>query len=345
MLSRSRKSAPGLGPLGPGWLVKPSAMMALLAATALAIGCKPRFQPIISIETTYLQFPVVLSLADDPERRNAAAALAIAEIGRLEGQFDPLNPAGSLYQLNQQGQLSDPELYPILERAIWISELTGGGLNIFMGYLEQAYGFNNQFPRPPDANALRELMLALRRANLELLPERREVRMPNDAYAISLGAILTGYVADQTLSHLVLAGVPTARVQVGTNVAYGGSPDGTAWTHQVMHPATGQVVEHFYVEYSCVATASSIDQAYTFRDEVYYNHIDPATGLPAKTMSAVVVVAPTCELAGGLAQGVFCMEPESGLRVLNSLPEVEGLLLLPDGSTLATDSLAVWRAG
>jgi len=211
-----------------------------------------------------------------------------------------------------------------------------------MGYLERAYGFDRLFPRPPGPGMVRELLLPLQRASIQFVPERNQVRIPNDAFTVSLTGIQEGYTADQALAHLVFAGVPNAKVQVGSHVACGGSSDGLGWPISVRDPATGEAVVRLFVENSGVATASVNDQAYTFRNDTYYNHLDPATGRPARSLSSVTVVAPSCELASSLAWGIFVMNPEEGLSLLNELPEVEGILLDPNGGITMSDSLFIW---
>ncbi|UCD37809.1 MAG: FAD:protein FMN transferase [Fidelibacterota bacterium] len=271
-----------------------------------------------------------------------AASLAAVEVRRLEEEFNPMNTAGSLNRLNEARELSDPEFYQVLEHAWQVSELTGGGLNIFLGYLERAYGFERLFPQPPEAGAVQEMILALQRASLQFVPESNQVRIPNDAFAVSLTGVQEGYVADQVLAHLAYSGVSGAKVEVGRHVACGDSPDGLGWPIEVDNPQSGEVIVRLYLEHCGVATASVRDQAYSYRDETYYNHLDPATGRPARALSLVTVVAPSCELAGGLAQGIFVMEPEAGLSLLNALPEVDGMLVDPEGRIAMSDSLFIW---
>ena len=186
------------------------------------------------------------------------------------------------------------------------------------------------------------MVLPIQRASMQLNPERQEVRLPADAFRVSLTGVQEGYLADQALAHLSIAGVQNAMVEVGWHKACGSSPDGLGWPIDISHPTIENPVVRLYVEHCGVATASVLDQAYTFRDQVYYNHLDPVSGRPAARLSSVTVVAPSCELAGALAQGIFIMEPEEGLSLLNSLPEVEGLLLDPEGRVAMSDSLFVW---
>ncbi len=312
----------------------------LLSCYLLTSGCKPRFSSVSSIETSFLQIPVTLNLVvTDPEESEQAVTLAVAEILRLETKFDPLNPQGNLYQLNNARSVNDPEFYMFMEQVSLVSEMTGGGLNIFMGYLEQAYGFGRRFPSPPDPDLISEMLLPLGRANIQFNLERFQVSIPDDAFSVSLSGIQEGYVADQALAHLVYAGLSNAMVQVGFHVACGGSADGTGWQITVPHPVSGAIVARLFVENCGVAIASIADQAYAYRGETYYNHLDPDNGRPASSLIMVTVVAPTCQLAASLAQGIFVIGPEEGLSLLNRLPDTEGILLDPEGGLVVTDSL------
>ena len=315
----------------------------LLLLGLIALACKPRYPEVHSFETRFFRSRVVVYLAaGTPEKRETASALAITEIRRLEEAFNPLNPGGSLYALNQQRLSTDQELYALLHRAIEVSDLTGGAFNIFTANLEQAYGFHKQVPQPPAARLIREILLAMSRANLRFDPERSQLRMTNDAYGVSLTGIREGYTADQALAHLSYVGIRNARVQVGNQVACSASPDGLGWLIEVPPQQGEQSSIRLRVEDRGVASVTDDDDAYTYRGETYYNHLDPTTGRPARLLRAVTVVAATCEFARELASGIFIMAPANGLQTLNSLPGVEGVLLDRAGNVFMSDSLFVW---
>ncbi|MFC1547873.1 FAD:protein FMN transferase [Candidatus Neomarinimicrobiota bacterium] len=309
----------------------------------LLSGCKSRYSSVATAETFLFNSPVIMSLdIHNEDVVQTAIGLAMSEIRRLEQTFNPINPEGSLYQLNANRSLRDPELYQILERAYTLTELTNGGLNLFLGYLERAYGFGKLIPEPPDANSLREILLTLGRTRIEFDPSRYQITMPNDAYEISLTGLRDGYVADQTLAHLSMAGVHNAMVQVGSHFACGSSVSGLGWQVNIVNPVGEDTDVNLFVEFCGVATASVTDQSYVYRDEVYYNHLDPETGRPARNLSSVTVVAPTSELASGLARGIFILPPDEGLRLLNDLPSVDGLLINHNGEISLSDSMFIW---
>ncbi len=315
----------------------------LILCLALVGGCRSRFTPVSTVKTLAFEQPLALHLAvSSAELLKVATGLALAEVRRIEETLDPVNTAGSLYQLNQTHSSDDPELYQLLEQALVVSELTGGGLNLFMGHLERAYGFFRIAPQPPRESLIREVILPIHRARIDLSPERSRVKIPNDAYALSLTGIQEGYAADQALAMLEFSGIREAAVQLGANLACAGSPDGLGWEHNITNPTTGEVLARLFLENCGLATASILDQAYTYRDRSYYNHLDPQTGHLADSLLSVTVVAPSTELAAALARGIFPIGPARGIQLLNELPGVDGLLLDPEGHVLVSDSLFIW---
>ena len=63
-------------------------------------------------------------------------------------------------------------------------------------------------------------------------------------------------------------------------------------------------------------------------DSVRYSHIiDPRSGEPLTTRSVVSVLAPGAAAADALASGISVLGPDAGIRLAESLPEVETLVI------------------
>ncbi|MCK4579301.1 MAG: FAD:protein FMN transferase [Candidatus Marinimicrobia bacterium] len=309
----------------------------------LLLSCRSRFERPIDVESYVFKQPITLTMTvNDANLLRVASTLAIAEIQRLGEALDPLNNTGKLYHLNTTHKSTDPELYGLLQQAELISEFTHGGLNLFVGYLEQAYGFDRMAPRPPSPSTIREILLSMKRARIDFIPERTQVNIYNDAYSITLSGIQEGYVVDQALAHLALAGVHTARVTLGKQMACAASPDGLGWEYTIRDPGDGSTVRELYLENCGAATASILDKAYTYRDNSYFIHLDPKNGQPADSMASVTVVSPSAEMSNALARGIFIMGPQSGLALLNRMSRVEGLIIPREGNVLISDSLYQW---
>ncbi len=309
----------------------------------LMAGCKSRFADPVVADGWFLNHPVTITMvADSREELKLAVNMAMIEIKRLEVAFNPTNPNGALYELNSRRRSTNEEMYRLLKRASGIMELTGKKFNPLAGLLEEAYGFNKLFPKPPTPSMIREIRLPLNRASIEFLDARTQIRLSNDTYYVTMTAVQEGYAADQALVHLMIGGIHEAKVAIGPYTACGASPDGLGWEIRVPNPAADDNFTRLYVENSGVAIASRSDGAYNYRNRVYFNRLDPFTGYPGDIYHSVAIVAPNCELAGELAQGLFLMEPEEGLELLNNMTGVEGLFIKRDGTIMMSDSMPAW---
>jgi thiamine biosynthesis lipoprotein len=309
-------------------------------------GCQSRYPQTKTLRAYVFDLPVLITLTiDDSTVLKQSADLAFSEIARLGEKFDPLNSDGALYLFNMKHKTSDPELYRILDQFKLISGLSKGALNIFIGLVEESYGFGSTNPTAPSPEYLHEVLLPLRRGRLDFSRDQREIKFPNDAYNISLVGVREGYTADQALSYLSMAGSGIGKVQIGNYIACGDSPDGTGWEIPIMDLAGEQEWASLFVENRGVATVTGADRAYIYREIVYHINLDPRTGEPARGLESVTVVAPTCETAGLLAKSVFILGVEEGLEILNSLPGVEGMIVTEDYTVVQTDSLTRWIKG
>ena len=80
---------------------------------------------------------------------------------------------------------------------------------------------------------------------------------------------------------------------------------------------------------------------YFIKDGIRYHHIlDPTTGFPADSgLVSVTIVTPSSLIADALSTGVFVLGLEKGLDLLESLEDVEGILVTNDRKVYATSGL------
>ena len=74
-------------------------------------------------------------------------------------------------------------------------------------------------------------------------------------------------------------------------------------------------------------------QAYKFlyEGERYHHLLDPTTGRPARRSRSATVIAPTTEQADALSTALFTAGKEAGLVLIDSLPDVEGMVVDQNG--------------
>ena len=71
----------------------------------------------------------------------------------------------------------------------------------------------------------------------------------------------------------------------------------------------------------------------------YHHIIDPHTGHSASKVRSATVIAPTATRTDGLSKTAFVLGPEEALRIYNSLPDVDAILVTPDGRILYSKGL------
>ena len=68
-------------------------------------------------------------------------------------------------------------------------------------------------------------------------------------------------------------------------------------------------------------------ERYLIWDGVQYGHIlDPTTGWPAKKTLSTTVIAAQGTASDALSTAVFVLGPKKGLKLLESMPDVEGII-------------------
>ncbi|WP_431994989.1 FAD:protein FMN transferase [Streptomyces griseoflavus] len=152
--------------------------------------------------------------------------------------------------------------------------------------------------------------------------------------------IVKGWATERAARRLAAAGASGVSVNGGGDVQLLGAPGaGRPWRVGVSDPlrpgGLAAVVSAAGADEVAVATSGTAERG----DHI----VDPRTGRPAVTdLVAVTVVAPRLTWADCWATAAFAMGSREGLRWLESLPGVEGLLITAGDEARCTGGLAGW---
>ena len=82
-----------------------------------------------------------------------------------------------------------------------------------------------------------------------------------------------------------------------------------------------------------VAMSTSGDyERYFDEDGVRYHHIlDPRTGRSASLVRSATIIGPNATLTDGLSKTAFVLGPARTLEILARIPDVDAVLVAPDG--------------
>lgn len=273
---------------------------------------------------------------------DAAAAVdaAFAEMRRLDKLLSSYEPASEISQLSASTEALElsAETVALLRQGQQLARRTQGAFDMTLGRVNQLWGIAGDNPRVPDPAALRA---ALQGSGPDALTiSGRRVTKADPRLQVDLGGIAKGYAIDRAVAVLRRAGITSAAVNAGGDIRLLGRREERPWKIGIQHPRRSDAIL-LRLKLSDTAVVTSGDyERYFEQDGVRYHHIfDPVDGRPARLCQSVTVVAAQAVQADALATAAFVLGPERGLRLLEDLPEVEGLLVDSAGRLVKTSGL------
>ena len=104
--------------------------------------------------------------------------------------------------------------------------------------------------------------------------------------------------------------------------------DGDLWWVGIQHPRqSDELVAILPIKDLAVATSGDYERYFEIGGKRYCHILDPATGYPVQTTQSATVMAPRTYEADALATGVFVLGPHEGMALIESLPNVEGMII------------------
>jgi len=148
---------------------------------------------------------------------------------------------------------------------------------------------------------------------------------------ITLGGIAKGYAVDEALEVLEGMDIKHALVNAGGDMAtLGSKPEGEPWNVALVNPEdTSQSLATFTFWDKAIATSGNYERYFDPEKEAHHI-INPKTGYSAKECISVTIIAENCMQADALATGVFVMGPDDGIKLVESLDDVECLIVDAD---------------
>ncbi|MEO0226289.1 MAG: FAD:protein FMN transferase, partial [candidate division WOR-3 bacterium] len=253
------------------------------------------------------------------------------EISTIDSLFSIFSPKSEISLLNTQKRVKASKyLLSVVRRALEISNLSNGAFDITVYPLLELWGFyTGKKPKKiPDQPQLEKVKAAVDYRKIEIKGD--SIILDNDT-SIDLGGIAQGYAVECVINRLKARGIRSALVNIGGEVmAYGQKPDGGKWQIGIKHPRRPGIIKTITLDNEAVATSGDYEKFLMIKGKRYPHIIDPRTGMPARGLISVTIVAPDATTADGLATAIFVLGPVKGKTLLDSLPTVKGIIYTED---------------
>ena len=271
----------------------------------------------------------------DPEVIQTVTTEAFNEMQRIEGLMSAYIPDSEISRINRaagkQTVPVSPEVEEVIREGIFWSEQSNGAFDITVEPLVQLWDFDGEKEFIPGESTIRKTASLVNYRNIEI--KDHTVRLKNRGMAINVGGLAKGYAVDRAIS-ILRSKVSSGIVNAGGDLyAFGQKSKQNSWTIGLQHPRKPQdLLAAFAVKNQAIATSGDY-QRYFMKDGVRYHHIfDPQTGRPARLMISTTIITTEVMDADALATAVFVMGPDKGIEWVDSMANIEAMLVLEDGS-------------
>lgn len=264
----------------------------------------------------------------------------IEEVMRIENLISDWIPSSQVSEINRNAGIHpvkvDREVYELTERALRISEITGGAFDISFAAMDKVWKFDGTMTEVPSPEAVRKSVEKVGYKNIILDNTQSTIFLKLPGMKIGFGSVGKGYAADRGRALMMAMGVKAGIVNASGDMStWGKQPNGTDWRIGVTNPfRTDKTIATVPLMNGAVVTSGSYEN-YIVLNGIRYSHIiNPATGYPATGLCSVTVFGPHAEMANGLSTSIIVLGKDAGMELIKKYPDYRVIMITDKGKML-----------
>lgn len=286
----------------------------------------------------------------DEKKVNSIVKMAFDEVKRLDRLMSNYKDDSELSRINREAAkgrtVCDGELLYIIGQSLYYSKITDGAFDITVYPTVNLWGFygdndGNIVGHIPDEKELQDLLPAVSYKNIAIdnidaaNGAHGTIFFKNSKTRIDLGAIGKGYAVDKVVEIFKREGIKSALVNFAGNIyAFGSPPGRKEWIIGLKDPTdTANIIGSFRIKDRAVATSGDYERFFVSGDKRYTHIIDPRNGRPVIGILSVTIISDTATMADALSTGVFVLGPSEGLKLIENIDGVEGIIIFESGKS------------
>lgn len=275
-----------------------------------------------------------------PDRDDAQAAMLRAqeEIERIERLFAEGDSTSEIFRFNHstRGIVTKTEVYHGVLRALEYYRKTNGTFDVTMKPVLDLYGFQSN-ESPPSDDLIQRALAHVGADKLKLTQHDEDqswqLGKAMKEVRLSMGGFIKGYAVDRAIQVLRENGITNGIINAGGDLYCLGGKNGEPWKVGVQHPRKpGETYATLNISNLAVATSGDYQRYYLFEGVRYHHLLDPQTGKPSRKARSATVISRTTEEADAWATALCILDPEEGLRLVNAMADVFGMIVDSSGT-------------
>lgn len=254
---------------------------------------------------------------------------AFEALNKVDALMSTYKEDSEISILNREGekQVSE-ETLEVIEDAIKFSNITDGAFDITVRPLLDLWKKAKKEEKVPTEEEIEKAIFLVGWDKIFI--EGNQIRLEKKGMQIDLGGIAKGYAVDKAIEALKRNGIKRALVNAGGDLyALGKAPQQGGWSIGIQDPRDeDKIIDIIKVEDKAVATSGDYRRYFTLEGKRFSHIVNPKTGLTVQDVPmSVTIVGPDGTTTDALSTGVFVLGPEEGMKLIESLPEVEGMII------------------
>ena len=280
----------------------------------------------------------------DEDRVGGAISDAFDEMERLEGLMSRTIPGSDVSRINGWAGIKavpvSAEVLRVIRKAEEISRASEGYFDISIGALLDLWRFEGNGGRLPAKGEVSETLHTVGYRAIHVDEKGSTVELKKKGMRIDLGGIAKGYAVDSAFELLKSRGYRNMIVNAGGDIRVSGRKTRGPWVIGIQDPRDrSRIIATIDAAEISVATSGDYERYFVKEGKRYHHLLNPFTGFPARQCRSVTILARDSLSADGLATAVFVMGPKRGLRLIEAMEGVEGLIISAEGKIIQSEGL------
>lgn len=293
------------------------------------VSCKPnlqRFEENRQKMGTYVNIIIYTNDSKNSQQILDAGFSKIDELSKIASNYDK---ESAVSKLNKDGFIENApkELVEIIQLSKEYNKITNGAFDITIDPILTLWS-SGLWKESQDIQK-QKLQEALKLVGSDkIVIDGNNIKFTQSGMSVTLGGIAKGYIVDKVLEVLKSKGINNALVNAGGDIAtLGAKPDGKLWDISLENPDnTSEKIIEFALAGKAIATSGNYYRYFDPKKEVAHI-IDPRTGYTANKCISSTIIADNATIADILATSVFVLGPEDGIKLVDSLDNVEAFVI------------------
>jgi len=249
--------------------------------------------------------------------------------------FSHYEKNSTISKVNRNEEVAlEPEFINCFNRAMEVSEITGGAFDITAAPLINAWGFGPEDRLKMTQEKVDSLKAICGYKKIHLTDGK--IVKDNPEMQLNMSAIAKGYTCDLIGDFLAQNGCKNYLIDIGGEVVAKGKNDkGHTWTIGIRKPnedpfnsdlnAAIELPDH------ALATSGNYLNFYEENGKKYAHTIDPASGYPVQhSILSSTVLAGDCMTADAFATAFMVMGKDAGINIADQIPGLEIYFIYAD---------------